>query len=81
MLDFFINLNFVDSSYKLKLSETMHVHDVFHSDLLRLVVDDFLLDQKNELFESIVTNDENEWKINDILNSRQYWRQLQYRVK
>ena len=81
MLDFFINLNFVDSSYKLKLSETMHVHDVFHSDLLRLVVDDFLLDQKNELFESIVTNDENEWKINDILNSRRYWRQLQYRVK
>ncbi len=42
MLDFFINLDFIDSSYKLKLSETMHVHDVFHSDLLHLVVDDFL---------------------------------------
>ncbi len=42
MLGFFINLDFVDSSYKLKLSETMHVHDVFHSDLLRLVIDDFL---------------------------------------
>ena len=51
MLDSFINLNLVNSSYKLKLSESMHVHDVFHSDLLRSVVDDFLSDQKNELSE------------------------------
>ncbi len=81
MLDFFINLDFIDSSYKLKLSETMHVHDVFHSDLLRLVVDDLLPDQKNMLFESIVINDEVEWEIDDILNSRRYRRQLQYKVK
>ncbi len=81
MLSLFINLDLVDSSYKLKLSETMHVHDVFHSDLLRLIVDDFLSDQKNEFFESIVINDEDEWKINDILNSRRYRRWLQYRVK
>ncbi len=44
MLNLFINLDLVDSSYKLKLSKTMHVHDVFHSDLLHLVVDDFLPD-------------------------------------
>ncbi len=81
MLDLFINLDFIDSSYKLKLSETMHVHDVFHSDLLRLVVDDLLPNQKNELFESIVINDEDEWKIDDILNFRRYRRWLQYRVK
>jgi len=81
MLDLFTNLGFVDSSYKLKLSETMHVHDVFHSDLLRPVVDDLLPDQKNELFESIVVNDEDEWKIDDILNFRRYRRRLQYRVK
>ncbi len=81
MLDFFINLELVDSSYKLKLSETMHVHDVFHSDLLRFVVNDFLSDQKNESFKSIVINDEDEWKIDDILNFRWYRRQLQYRVK
>ncbi len=60
MLDFFINLDLVDSSYKLKLSETMHVHNVFHSDLLCFVVDDLLPDQKNESLESIVINDENE---------------------
>ncbi len=60
MLDFFINLNLVDSSYKLKLSKTMHVHDVFYSDLLCLVVNDLLPDQKNESLESIVINDEDE---------------------
>jgi len=58
MLDSFNNLNLVDSSYKLKLSKSMHVHDVFHSDLLRSVVDDLLSDQKNEFSDSIVINNE-----------------------
>ncbi len=81
MLNSFINLDFIDSSYKLKLSESMHVHDVFHSDLLRSAVDDFLSDQKNEFSDSIVINDEDEWKINNIFNSHWYRRWLQYRVK
>ncbi len=81
MLDSFINLDLIDSSYKLKLSEFIHVHDVFHSDLLCSVVNDFLSDQKNESSDSIVINDENEWKINDILDSRWYQRWLQYRIK
>ncbi len=81
MLDSFTNLGFVDSSYKLKLSESMRVHDVFHSDLLRSAVDDLLPDQKNEFSDSIVINDEDEWEIDDILNSRRYQRRLQYRIK
>ncbi len=81
MLNSFINLNLVDSSYKLKLSKSMHVHDVFHFDLLRSVVDDLLSDQKNEFSDSIMINNEDEWKINNILNSRWYQRWLQYRVK
>ncbi len=81
MLGSFTNLDLVDSSYKLKLSESMRVHDVFHSDLLRSAVDDSLSGQKNELSDSIVVNDEDEWKIDDILNSRRYRRRLQYRVK
>ncbi len=81
MLDSFINLDLVNSSYKLKLSESMHVHDVFHSDLLRSVINDLLSDQKNELSDSIMINDKDEWKIDDILNFRWYQRRLQYRVK
>ncbi len=71
----------VGSFYKLELSETMRIHDVFHSELLRSAVDDSLPDQKNESSGSIVVNDEDEWEIDDILNSRRYRRRLQYRVK
>ena len=56
MLNSFINLDLINSSYKLKLSKFIHVHDVFHSDLLRSVVDNFLSDQKNEFSDSIVIN-------------------------
>ncbi len=81
MLNSFKITDFVDFFYKLKLSDTMHIHDVFHSELLHSVVDDFLSDQKNESLKSIVINDENEWKIDDILNFWWYRRRLQYQVK
>jgi len=60
MLDLFKITDFVDFFYKLKLSDTMCIHDVFHSELLRSAVNDFLSDQKNESSRSIVINDENE---------------------
>jgi len=60
MLDSFKVTDSVDFFYKLKLSDTMRIHDVFHSELLRSVVDDSLSDQKNEPSRSIVINDENE---------------------
>ncbi len=44
MLKSFINLNLVGSLYKLKLLDFMRVHDVFHSNLLRSAVNDFLSD-------------------------------------
>jgi len=58
MLDSFKITDFIDFFYKLKLSDTMYIHDVFHSKLLRFVVNDSLFDQKNELSRSIVINDE-----------------------
>jgi len=60
MLDSFQIIDLVDSFYKLKLFKTMRIHDVFHSDLLRFVVNDSLSDQKNEFSKSIVINDEDE---------------------
>ncbi len=81
MLGSFTNLGLVGSSYKLELPESMRVHDVFHPDLLRPAVDDPLPGQKNEFPDPIVVNDEDEWEIDDILDSRRYRRRLQYRVK
>ncbi len=81
MLDSFKITNSVEFFYKLKLSDIMHIHNVFHSELLRSVIDDFLSDQKNEFSKSIMINDKNEWKIDDILNSWQYWKRLQYQIK
>ncbi len=81
MLNSFQIIESVDSFYKLKLSETMHIHDVFYSELLCSVVDNSLSDQKNESSRLIVINNEDEWKINDILNFQRYKRRLQYRVK
>ncbi len=81
MLNLFQIINFVNSFYKLKLSETMYIHDVFHSELLHSIIDDFLSDQKNKSSKSIIINNEDEWKIDNILNFQQYWRQLQYWVK
>ncbi len=81
MLNSFKVKDSVDFFYKLKLSNIMHIYDVFHSELLHSAVNDSLSDQKNELSRSIVINDEDEWKINDILNFRWYQRWLQYWVK
>jgi len=55
-----LNDKMLDFFYKLKLLETMHIHDVFHSELLRLVINNSLSDQKNESSKSIVINDEDE---------------------
>ncbi len=60
MLDSFKITDSVDFFYKLKLSDIMHIHDVFHSDLLHSVINDSLSDQKNESLKSIVINNENE---------------------
>ncbi len=81
MLNSFKIKDSVDFFYKLKLSDIMHIYDVFHSELLHSAVNDSLSDQKNELSRSIVINDEDEWKINNILNFRRYQRRLQYWVK
>ncbi len=76
MLDSFQIIDLIDSFYKLKLFKTMHIYNVFYSRLLRLVVNDSLSDQKNKFFRLIVINDEDEWKIDDILNFQRYQRRL-----
>ncbi len=80
MLESFKILTEIEHAYRLKLSSTMKIHSKFVSNLLRLNLKNSLKEQRNESSDFIVMNDENEWKVKNILNFRHYRRRLQYRV-
>ncbi len=54
---------------------------MFSSKLLCSCLDDLLSEQYSESFKSLTIKDDEHWKINDILNFRCYWDQIQYKVK
>ncbi len=82
MLELFKILIKIEHAYRLKLLLTMKIHSKFASNLLQLNSKDTLKEQWNESFNSIMIEDENEWKVKNILNFRHYeWdKWLQYRV-
>jgi hypothetical protein len=65
---------------QLNLSSSMKIHDTFHISLFRLATTDFLIDQIQSSSSSIVMNDEEEYEIDDILDSRYHYKKLQYRI-
>jgi len=82
MLELFKILIKIEHAYQLKLSLTMKIHSKFASNLLQLDSKDALKEQWNESSDSIVVENEDEWKVKHILNFRHYERdtQLQYHV-
>ena len=60
MLDLFKIILIIDSFYKLKLSETMRIYNVFYFKLLNLVAINSLSNQKNSSFKVIIINDKEE---------------------
>ncbi len=82
MLELFKILIKIEHAYWLKLLLTMKIHLKFASNLLQLDSKDALKKQWNELSDFIVIEDEDEWKVKNILNFRHYERdkRLQYRV-
>ncbi len=58
----------------------MKIHDTFHTSLLRLAATDLLIDQIQSSSLPIVVNDEEEYEVDDILDSRYHYEKLQYRV-
>ena len=81
MLSSFLITERVGTFYRLQLSEFMRIHDVFHLHLLRKDLNDFLLEQIQEPPNLIITKKNEEYKLNDIENSRWYYGRLQYRCK
>ncbi len=68
--------------YHLRLSVSMkHLHSMFSSKLLRSYSEDSLSEQHSESFRSITIEDDEHWKIDDILNFRRYRDRIQYKVK
>ena len=82
MLELFKILIEIKHVYQLKLSLTMKIYSKFASNLLQLDSKNSLNEQRNESSDFIVIDDENKWKMKNILNFRHYeqdkW--LQYHV-
>ena len=79
MLEPFPIVKKVGTSYELQLPHTMKVHNVFHPNLLRKDPANPLPGQVQEPSEPIVTADNEEWQLADIVNSRWHYEHLQYR--
>ncbi len=82
MLKLFKILIKIEHAYWLKLSLTMKIHLKFALNLLQLNSKNSLKEQWNKSSDFIVIEDEDEWKVKNILNFRHYERdkQLQYCV-
>ncbi len=82
MLELFKILIEIKHAYQLKLLLTMKIYLKFASNLLQLDSKDALEKQWNESSDSIVIEDEDEWKLKNILNFRHYeWdKRLQYYI-
>ncbi len=67
---------------QLNLSQSMKIHDTFHTSLLRKVAIDSFIEQIQSSSSSIVIDEQNEkkYEIDDILNSRYHYEKLQYRI-
>ncbi len=72
----------VSTFYNLRLSVSMkHLHSMFSSKLLRSYSEDSLSEQHSESLRSITIEDDEYWKIDNILNFRRYRGRIQYKVK
>ncbi len=72
MLEFFNILIKIKHVYQLKLSSTRKIHSKFASSLLQLNSKNSLKEQWNESSDFIVIENEDEWKVKNILNFKHY---------
>ncbi len=67
---------------QLNLSQSMKIHDTFHTFLLQKVAINLFTEQIQSSSFSIVINEQNEkkYEIDDILNNRYHYEKLQYKI-
>ena len=71
----------IDLFYKLELSKIIRIFNVFHSNLLILIIINSLSNQKNSLSSLILVNNLKKQIINDILDFKKFKERLKYRIK
>jgi len=70
-----------DSSYELELPEGMNIHPVFHANLLRLHPPESLPGQTQEPPPPVVVDNQEEYEVDEVLDSRLWHGKLKYKVK
>ena len=78
MLRSFSIIDRAETFYKLKLSNSMKIHLVFHSHLLRKDSRNSLSEQIQQSSKSTETSKDKKFDLIDILNSRWHYERLQY---
>ncbi len=72
----------VEIFYCFHLSESMkQLHLMFSSKLLCSYFNDLLSEQHSESSKSLAIENNEHWEIDDILNFKQYWDWIQYKIK
>jgi hypothetical protein len=80
-IDSFKIKKILKNACQLNLSQSMKIHDIFHTFLLRIVATNSLTNQIQSSSSSIVMKNEKEkYEINDILNNRYHYDKFQYKV-
>ena len=81
MIKSFKIIKFFSNICQFEFSKSMKIHDIFHISFLKLAIADFLFEQIQSSSSSIMINEENEYEIEKILNSKLLKNKLHYKIK
>jgi hypothetical protein len=79
-IEFFKIKKILKKTCQFDLSQSMKIHDIFHTSLLRKVATNFFIEQIQSSSSLIMINEEKKYEIDDILNDYYHYEKLQYKI-